>query len=300
MKQYLDTLRLVLEQGEERMDRTGTGTISLFAPPQMVFDLQEGFPLVTTKKMFLKGVIEELLWFLRGDTNVRHLQEKGVHIWDKNYEAYRKDLEFSADVNCEKLDHEDGDLGPIYGHQWRHWDCAAIYHSQEDGTFQSMASNYIDQISTLVSMIKHNQTSRRLLVSAWNVGQIEDMALPPCHVMFQCYVRKGEYLDMQMYQRSADMFLGVPFNIASYALLLCMLAQETELQAGRLTMTLGDAHIYKNHIEQVKEQLNREPYPLPHWGLKKPVDNGEMEFESDCLILENYQCHPTIKAEMSA
>ncbi len=285
MKQYLETLRVVLENGEHRMDRTGTGIISLFAPPPMTFDLQKGFPLVTTKKMFLKGIVEELLWFLRGDTNVFHLQEKGVHIWDKNYEAHRIELELEAAHFGVEPEEEEGDLGPIYGHQWRHWDVGN--------------NMFIDQILSLVSMIKKNPMSRRLLVSAWNVADIDKMALPPCHVMFQCYVRDGKYLDMQMYQRSADMFLGVPFNIASYALLLCMLAMECNLTEGRLTITLGDAHIYEDHVEQVSEQLSREPYPLPSWVLSKDADAGVMEFASDCLTLENYQCHPAIKAVMS-
>lgn len=278
--------------GEHRGDRTGTGTISMFAPPSLRYDMSDGFPLITTKKMFTRGIIEELLWFLRGDTNVRHLQEKGVHIWDGNYEAHRKALEEGAE-----LKHEDGDLGPIYGHQWRHWDCCKVYKPHGDGSLGPVYGSYIDQISSLVDMIKNDPTSRRLIVSAWNVADIDKMALPPCHVLFQCYVRMGEYLDMHMYQRSADMFLGVPFNIASYAFLLHILCDQTGYKPGRLVMSFGDAHIYQDHVEQVREQCLRAPYPFP--TLKLNHRDRIEDYEVTDFVIENYQCHPAIKAPMS-
>ena len=228
MQQYLSILNKVLTEGTLKQDRTGTGTLSVFGH-QMRFNLQDGFPLVTTKKLHLKSIIYELLWFLQGDTNVKYLQEHGVRIWNE-------------------WAREDGDLGPIYGYQWRSW--------------PDYNGNHIDQIQQVIDTIKNNPDSRRIIVSAWNVGQIEQMALPPCHSLFQFYVADGK-LSLQLYQRSADLFLGVPFNIASYALLLQMVAQVTGLQPFEFIHTLGDAHIYTNHIEQVKLQLTREPRPLP-------------------------------------
>ncbi len=259
MRQYLELLRHVVEHGVDRGDRTGTGTRGVFGY-QMRFDLRDGFPLVTTKKVHLKSIIYELLWFLKGDTNVRYLQEHGVRIWNE-----------WAD--------EHGNLGPVYGHQWRSW---PDYHG---GT--------IDQIAAVVEQIKSNPNSRRLLVSAWNVAEVQDMALPPCHTMFQFHVAEGR-LDLQLYQRSGDLFLGVPFNIASYALLLMMVAQVTGLEPGEFIHTLGDAHIYHNHMEQVALQLTREPRPLPVMRLNPSVKDL-LEFDYDDFTLEGYDPHPTIK-----
>lgn len=291
MKQYLELLNHVLHNGHRRTDRTGVGTLSSFECPTMVYDLQKGFPLVTTKKMFLRGIIEELLWFLRGSTNVRELQEKNVHIWDKNYEAFRRKIEEeAAHFGC-LPELEDGDLGPIYGHQWRRWDCPDIF--SENGCF----SQHVDQIHSLVERLKYDPTSRRLIVSAWNVAQIEDMALPPCHVMFQCYVRDGMYLDMKMYQRSADLFLGVPFNIASYALLTMMLAQQTGLQPGRFIHVIGDGHIYLNHLEQVREQVQRRPHALPQMTIRKA--EGISQYSAEDFTLSGYICDGVLKGEMA-
>ena len=259
MRQYLELLRHVVEHGVDRGDRTGTGTRGVFGY-QMRFDLRDGFPLVTTKKVHLKSIIYELLWFLKGDTNVRYLQEHGVRIWNE-----------WAD--------EHGDLGPVYGHQWRSW---PDYHG---GT--------IDQIAAVVEQIKSNPNSRRLLVSAWNVAEVGSMALPPCHTMFQFHVAEGR-LDLQLYQRSGDLFLGVPFNIASYALLLMMVAQVTGLEPGEFIHTLGDAHIYHNHMEQVALQLTREPRPLPVMRLN-PAVKDLLEFDYDDFTLEGYDPYPTIK-----
>ncbi|MBS0010400.1 MAG: thymidylate synthase [Bacteroidales bacterium] len=263
MKQYLDLLDHVMTNGVKKTDRTGTGTISVFAY-QMRFDLDKGFPVLTTKKLHLKSIIHELLWFLKGDTNVRYLQERGVKIWN----AW-------ADKN--------GDLGPIYGCQWRSWPAA-------DG-------RHIDQVSRLIESLKSNPDSRRHLVSAWNVGEIENMALPPCHILFQFYVANGK-LSCQLYQRSADIFLGVPFNIASYSLLLLMVAQVTGLQAGEFVHTFGDAHIYLNHIDQVKEQLTREPYGLPLMKINKDR-KSIFDFEYQDFELVNYKAHPHIKGEIA-
>jgi thymidylate synthase len=263
MKQYLDLLQTVLEQGIEKDDRTGTGTRSLFGY-QMRFDLQQGFPVLTTKKLHLKSIIHELLWFLRGESNVRSLQANGVRIWDE-----------WADEN--------GELGPVYGRQWRAW--------------QSADGRSIDQISNLVDQIKKTPDSRRLIVSAWNVGEIEQMALPPCHALFQFYVAQGR-LSCQLYQRSADIFLGVPFNIASYALLLMMVAQVCELQPGDFVHTFGDAHLYNNHIEQARLQLTRRPYPLPRMQLNPQV-RSIFDFKYEDFALLDYQAHPHIKAEIS-
>jgi len=259
MKQYLNLLDHILQQGVHKEDRTGTGTISVFGY-QMRFDLSDGFPLVTTKELHLKSIIHELLWFLKGDTNVRYLQEHGVRIWNE-----------WADSS--------GDLGHIYGYQWRSWP------DYEGGA--------IDQISEAIQTIRHNPDSRRIIVSAWNVGDLQRMNLPPCHAFFQFYVANGR-LSLQMYQRSADVFLGVPFNIASYALLLMMVAQVTALQAGEFVHTLGDAHIYSNHIEQVKLQLSREPRRLPTMKINPDVKDI-FSFHYEDFSLEHYDPHPHIK-----
>jgi len=264
MKQYLDLLHKVLTEGVRRDDRTGTGTIGIFGY-QMRFDLSQGFPLVTTKKVFTRGIIEELLWFISGSTNKKVLQEKNVHIWD------------------EWGDDETGELGPVYGHQWRAWN--------------DYNGGHIDQLMNVIEQIKTNPNSRRLIVSSWNVAQIDQMGLPPCHCFFQFYVSNGK-LSLQLYQRSADLFLGVPFNISSYALLLMMVAQVTGLKPGEFVHTLGDAHIYLDHIEQVKLQLSREPYPLPTMRLNPEV-NDIRNFRIGDFVLENYQCHPAIKGEVS-
>ncbi|MCJ0743863.1 thymidylate synthase [Pedobacter montanisoli] len=259
MKQYLDLMQHVLENGTQKHDRTGTGTISVFGY-QMRFDLQEGFPLVTTKKLHLKSIIHELIWFLKGDTNINYLKENGVRIWDE-----------WADEN--------GNLGPVYGSQWRSW-------PKPDG-------GHIDQITQVINTIKNNPDSRRIIVSAWNVAEIENMALPPCHAFFQFYVADGK-LSCQLYQRSADIFLGVPFNIASYALLTMMVAQVCSLQPGDFIHTLGDAHLYNNHIEQAKLQLSRDPKPLPQMQLNPNVKDI-FEFKYEDFTLLNYDAHPHIK-----
>jgi thymidylate synthase len=263
MRQYLDLLNHLLETGSERSDRTGTGTISQFGY-QMRFNLAEGFPVITTKKLHLKSIIYELLWFLNGDTNVKYLQENGVKIWN----------EWAG---------EDGELGPVYGHQWRSW-------SASDG-------RTIDQISQLIDQIKKNPSSRRLIVSAWNVGDIDKMKLPPCHLLFQFYVNNGK-LSCQLYQRSADVFLGVPFNIASYALLTMMVAQVTGLQPGDFVHTFGDAHIYNNHLDQIRTQLSREPFPLPQMKINPEV-KSIFEFQYSDFELIDYLSHPHIKGDVS-
>jgi thymidylate synthase len=263
MQQYLDLLRLVRDTGVEKRDRTGTGTRSIFGH-QMRFNLADGFPLVTTKKVHLKSIIYELLWFLRGETNVHWLQEHGVTIWDE-----------WADKN--------GELGPVYGYQWRSWP------SQIDGT--------IDQIANLIRDIKANPDSRRLIVTAWNPADIPRMALPPCHCLFQFYVAEGK-LSCQLYQRSADIFLGVPFNIASYALLTMMVAQVTGLKPGDFVHSFGDAHLYLNHLEQADEQLSRKPYPLPSMRLN-PAVTDIFAFRYEDFTLENYQAHAGIKAPIA-
>ncbi|MCL3779845.1 thymidylate synthase [Prolixibacteraceae bacterium JC049] len=259
MKQYLDLLSHILENGAQKEDRTGTGTVSVFGH-QMRFNLQEGFPLVTTKKLHLKSIIHELLWFLDGDTNVKYLQDNGVRIWNE-----------WAD--------EDGNLGHIYGYQWRSW--------------PTPSGKHVDQITEVVNSIKNNPDSRRHLVSAWNVGELDQMNLPPCHILFQFYVADGK-LSCQLYQRSADTFLGVPFNIASYALLTMMMAQVTGLEAGDFIHTLGDAHIYNNHIEQVKLQLTREPLSLPKMKINPDVKNI-FDFKYEDFELVDYNAHPHIK-----
>ncbi|MFL5772286.1 MAG: thymidylate synthase [Flavisolibacter sp.] len=263
MQQYLDLLQYILDNGVSKSDRTGTGTLSCFGY-QMRFDLQKGFPLVTTKKLHVKSIIYELLWFLKGDTNVRYLQENGVRIWDE-----------WADNN--------GDLGPVYGKQWRSWEGA-------DGKI-------VDQITDLISQIHKNPDSRRLIVSAWNVGDLPEMALMPCHALFQFYVANGR-LSCQLYQRSADVFLGVPFNIASYALLTLMIAQVCDLQPGEFIHSFGDVHIYNNHLEQVKLQLGRSPFPPPQMKLNPEVKDI-FQFNFEDFTLENYQSHPSIKAPVA-
>jgi len=263
MKQYHDLIRHVLENGTEKGDRTGTGTKSVFGY-QMRFDLSEGFPLITTKKLHLRSIIHELLWFLKGDSNIQYLKDNGVSIWDE-----------WAD--------EDGDLGPVYGVQWRSWPA-------RDG-------KTIDQITQLIDQIKNNPNSRRLIVSAWNVGEIPHMALPPCHAFFQFYVADGK-LSCQLYQRSADIFLGVPFNIASYALLTMMIAQVCDLELGDFVHTFGDAHIYSNHMEQVNLQISREPRPLPTMEINPEVKNI-FDFKYEDFTLKNYDPHPHIKGKVA-
>jgi len=263
MKQYLDLLDHVLDRGTRKEDRTGTGTVSIFGY-QMRFDLSEGFPLLTTKKLHTRSILYELLWFLKGDTNIRYLNDHGVSIWNE-----------WAD--------EDGELGPIYGSQWRSWPAA-------DGTT-------IDQVALAVDSIRNNPDSRRHIVSAWNVGELDKMALPPCHILFQFYVAGGR-LSCQLYQRSADIFLGVPFNIASYSFLLMMMAQVTTLQPGEFIHTLGDAHIYLNHLDQAKLQLTRNPRPLPQVKLNPGV-RSIFGFSYDDFTVENYHPHPHIKGAIS-
>ncbi len=259
MKQYLDLMRHVYENGTVKEDRTGTGTKSVFGY-QARYDLSEGFPLVTTKKCHLGSIIHELLWFLKGDTNIKYLKDNGVRIWDE-----------WAD--------EDGNLGPVYGSQWRSW-------PTPDG-------GHIDQIKMIIDQIKNTPDSRRIIVSAWNVADVENMALPPCHAFFQFYVAEGK-LSCQLYQRSADIFLGVPFNIASYALLTMMVAQVTGLEAGDFIHTLGDAHLYSNHMEQAELQLSREPLPLPTMKINPAVDSI-FDFKFEDFELQNYEAHPHIK-----
>ena len=263
MKQYKELLQHIVTNGVKKEDRTGTGTISTFGY-QMRFNLAEGFPLITTKKTHLKSIIHELLWFLKGNTNIKYLQENNVRIWNE-----------WADKN--------GELGPIYGYQWRSW--------------QSNNGKVTDQIAEVIESIKNNPNSRRHIVSAWNVGQIDEMALPPCHILFQFYVANKK-LSCQLYQRSADSFLGVPFNIASYALLTMMIAQVTNLELGDFIHTIGDAHIYTNHLEQVKLQLSRKPYPLPSMKIKKEITNI-FDFKFEDFTLENYKAHPHIKGAIS-
>ncbi len=263
MKQYHDLMKHVLEHGDKKEDRTGTGTLSVFGH-QARYNLEEGFPVVTTKKLHLKSIIHELLWFLKGETNIKYLKDNGVSIWDE-----------WAD--------EEGNLGPVYGSQWRSW-------KTHDG-------RVIDQIKNVVEMIKKNPDSRRLIVSAWNPGEVEKMALPPCHTMFQFYVANGK-LSCQLYQRSADIFLGVPFNIASYALLTMMIAQVTGLKAGEFIHTIGDAHLYLNHVDQAQLQLSRDFYPLPKMEINPNVtDVFDFKFEDFTLV--GYQAHPSIKAPIA-
>jgi len=263
MRQYLDLVQRILDEGVKKEDRTGTGTLSIFGY-QMRFNLVDGFPALTTKKLHLKSIIHELLWFLKGETNVKYLQDHGVSIWN----------EWADEV---------GELGPVYGAQWRAWKTA-------DG-------RSVDQIAHVIEQINKNPNSRRIIVSAWNVGELDRMALHPCHALFQFYVAGGK-LSCQLYQRSADVFLGVPFNIASYALLTLMIAQVCDLQPGDFVHTLGDAHLYLNHLEQARLQLTRQPYPLPQMKINPGVRSIE-DFKFEDFELSNYQAHPGIKAEIS-
>ena len=263
MQQYLDLLQYILDKGVQKADRTGTGTISTFGY-QMRFDLADGFPMVTTKKLHLRSIIHELLWFLKGETNIAYLKENGVSIWDE-----------WAD--------EHGELGPVYGKQWRSWEGAD--------------AKTIDQVTEVLKQIKTNPDSRRMIVSAWNVADLPEMALMPCHALFQFYVAEGK-LSCQLYQRSADVFLGVPFNIASYALLTLMMAQVCDLQPGEFIHTFGDVHIYNNHLDQVHTQLSRKPFPLPKMKLNPEVKDL-FAFKFEDFTLENYQSHPAIKAPVA-
>ena len=296
MKQYLDLLDKICREGVVRGDRTGTGTKGIFGY-QMRFNLAEGFPLLTTKKVFLKGVIHELLWFLRGDTNIKYLVENGVHIWDSDAFRYYNELCVKHGVLPVDLDtflaaagvespiegYRFGDLNHVYGYQWRSW--------------PKSSGEVVDQIANVINTLKTNPTSRRMIVSAWNVADVEDMALPPCHTMFQFFVAEGK-LSCQLYQRSADTFLGVPFNIASYALLTMMIAKECGLELGDFVHTLGDAHLYLNHLEQADEQLKREPRELPKMYLNPEV-KSIFDYTYEDFMLEGYDPHPAIKAPLS-
>lgn len=287
MKQYLDLIRKVLNEGTKKEDRTGTGTISYFGY-QMRFNLEDGFPLVTTKKVHLKSIIHELLWFIHGDTNIKYLVDNGVSIWnDWPYKKYTESPEFSGESMeefVEKIKNDDefakkwGDLGPVYGKQWRNFEG-------------------VDQLKNIIDEIKKNPDSRRLIVSSWNPKEVPNMALPPCHSLYQFYVIDGK-LSLQLYQRSGDIFLGIPFNIASYALLLMMVAKVTGLKPGTFVHTIGDAHIYLNHIEQVNLQLSREPFPLPKMIIHRDTDNIE-DFKYEDFELVDYQCHGRIKGAVA-
>ena len=279
MKQYLDLMRHIKDNGTFKGDRTGTGTYSVFGY-QMRFNLAEGFPLVTTKKVHLKSIIHELLWFLSGDTNVKYLQDNGVSIWN----------EWATAEQCARFGRSEGELGPVYGHQWRNFGAT----KNADGSF---SPDGVDQIAALVHDLKHNPNSRRLIVSGWNPQEANQVALPPCHTLFQFYVADGK-LSCQLYQRSADVFLGVPFNIASYALLTMMLAQVCDLQLGEFIWTGGDCHLYSNHLEQTELQLSREPLPLPTMRLNSDIKDI-FAFKYDDFTLENYQSHAAIKAPVA-
>lgn len=287
MKQYLDMCRYILEHGEDRPDRTGTGTRSVFGY-QTRYDLREGFPLLTTKKMYLRPIAEELLWFIKGDTNIKYLVDRNVKIWNEwPYEDFKKSEDFNGETLeefVEKIKNDDefakkhGNLGPVYGAQWRNFN--------NEGT---------DQLVKLIDSLKNNPFSRRHIISAWNPSQVDEMALPPCHTLMQFYVSSDKkYLSCQLYQRSADTFLGVPFNIASYALLTCMLAQVCGYEPKEFIHTIGDAHIYKNHFDVVKTQIEREPLPLPHLVLNKDIDNL-FDFKIEDIKLEGYQSHGPLK-----
>lgn len=291
MKQYLDMCRYILEHGEDRPDRTGTGTRSVFGY-QTRYDLREGFPLLTTKKMYLRPIAEELLWFIKGDTNIKYLVDRNVKIWNEwPYEDFKKSEDFNGETLeefVEKIKNDDefakkhGNLGPVYGAQWRNFN--------NEGT---------DQLVKLIDSLKNNPFSRRHIISAWNPGQVDEMALPPCHTLMQFYVSSDQkYLSCQLYQRSADTFLGVPFNIASYALLTCMLAQVCGYEPKEFTHTIGDAHIYKDHFDVVKTQIEREPLPLPHLVLNKDIDNL-FDFKIEDIKLEGYQSHGPLKGKVS-
>jgi thymidylate synthase len=290
MKQYLDFIKHIMDKGTIKGDRTGTGTKSVFGY-QMRFDLNEGFPLVTTKKVFLRGIIEELLWFLSGDTSVKTLQDKNVHIWD----------EWATKEQCAKFGRQEGELGPIYSHAWRNFGATRNW-VDGDGFRPAIwepeyGNDGFDQISWLIAEIKKNPNSRRLIVSGWNPDEAQRVALPPCHTLFQFYVLEGK-LSCQLYQRSADSLLGVPFNIASYALLTMMIAQVCDLGLGDFVHTVGDAHIYLNHMEQIKLQLSRDPRPLPIMKIN-PAVKDIFSFKVEDFTLEGYDPHPAIKAEIS-
>lgn len=291
MKQYLDMCRYILEHGEDRPDRTGTGTRSVFGY-QTRYDLREGFPLLTTKKMYLRPIAEELLWFIKGDTNIKYLVDRNVKIWNEwPYEDFKKSEDFNGETLeefVEKIKNDDefakkhGNLGPVYGAQWRNFN--------NEGT---------DQLVKLIDSLKNNPFSRRHIISAWNPGQVDEMALPPCHTLMQFYVSSDQkYLSCQLYQRSADTFLGVPFNIASYALLTCMLAQVCGYEPKEFIHTIGDAHIYENHFDVVKTQIEREPLPLPHLVLNKDIDNL-FDFKIEDIKLEGYQSYGPLKGKVS-
>lgn len=291
MKQYLDMCRYILEHGEDRPDRTGTGTRSVFGY-QTCYDLREGFPLLTTKKMYLRPIAEELLWFIKGDTNIKYLVDRNVKIWNEwPYEDFKKSEDFNGETLeefVEKIKNDDefakkhGNLGPVYGAQWRNFN--------NEGT---------DQLMKLIDSLKNNPFSRRHIISAWNPSQVDEMALPPCHTLMQFYVSSDQkYLSCQLYQRSADTFLGVPFNIASYALLTCMLAQVCGYEPKEFIHTIGDAHIYKDHFDVVKTQIEREPLPLPHLVLNKDIDNL-FDFKIEDIKLEGYQSHGPLKGKVS-
>lgn len=292
MKQYHDFLQHILDEGVYKSDRTGTGTYSVFGY-QMRFDLNAGFPLVTTKKLHLKSIIHELLWFIAGDTNIQYLCKNGCNIWnDWPYTKYKNSLSFQGETMkefAEKISNDNafaqkyGQLGPVYGYQWRHW---------PDGN-----GGEVDQLSNLITQLKNNPDSRRHIISAWNAADIEHMTLPPCHSLFQFYVLNNK-ISCQLYQRSADAFLGVPFNIASYALFTMMIAQVCNFELGDFVHTFGDAHIYSNHIEQVKLQLSREPYALPQMIINPEV-KSIFDFKIEDFDLQNYQCHPHIKGEVA-
>lgn len=291
MKQYLDMCRYILEHGEDRPDRTGTGTRSVFGY-QTRYDLREGFPLLTTKKMYLRPIAEELLWFIKGDTNIKYLVDRNVKIWNEwPYEDFKKSEDFNGETLeefVEKIKNDDefakkhGNLGPVYGAQWRNFN--------NEGT---------DQLMKLIDSLKNNPFSRRHIISAWNPSQVDEMALPPCHTLMQFYVSNDKkYLSCQLYQRSADTFLGVPFNIASYALLTCMLAQVCGYEPKEFIHTIGDAHIYKDHFDVVKTQIERDPLPLPHLVLNKDIDNL-FDFKIEDIKLEGYQSHGPLKGKVS-
>lgn len=291
MKQYLDMCRYILEHGEDRPDRTGTGTRSVFGY-QTRYDLREGFPLLTTKKMYLRPIAEELLWFIKGDTNIKYLVDRNVKIWNEwPYEDFKKSEDFNGETLeefVEKIKNDDefakkhGNLGPVYGAQWRNFN--------NEGT---------DQLVKLIDSLKNNPFSRRHIISAWNPSQVDEMALPPCHTLMQFYVSSDQkYLSCQLYHRSADTFLGVPFNIASYALLTCMLAQVCGYEPKEFIHTIGDAHIYKNHFDVVKTQIEREPLPLPHLVLNKDIDNL-FDFKIEDIKLEGYQSYGPLKGKVS-
>lgn len=279
MKQYLDLLGEILHRGRERKDRTGTGTIGLFGH-QMRFDLREGFPLLTTKRVYVRAIVHELLWFLRGETHVGPLHDAGVTIWD----------EWATAEQTARFGRKEGDLGPVYGHQWRNFGATL----REDGAY---ANDGVDQLARLLDQIRTNPSSRRLLVTGWNPREADLVALPPCHTLFQFHVQDGE-LSCQLYQRSGDAFLGVPFNIASYALLTCMIAQVTGLRPGDFVHTFGDVHLYKNHLDQARLQLGREPRALPRLRLNPDVKDL-FQFRFEDIAIEGYDPHPAIKAEVS-